>query len=68
MIAIAIVGLGGIGNNHARCYGNNPKTKVVAVCDILKDRADKAADAHKASYSVQEMLASGARMAGDSAS
>jgi predicted dehydrogenase len=60
MISVAIVGLGGIGNNHARCYGNNSKTKVVAVCDILKDRADKAACAYDATafYSVQEMLAS----------
>ena len=64
MINIAIVGLGGIGNTHARCYGNNRRTKVVAVCDILKDRADEAADIHKtrAFYSVQEMLASGVKI------
>ena len=64
MIKVAIVGLGGIGNTHARCYGANPRTKVVAVCDILKDRADEAADAHKAKafYSVQEMLASGIKI------
>lgn len=61
MLKIAIVGLGGIGNNHARCYLANPHTELVAVCDILKDRADKAAETHKAKafYSVQEMLASG---------
>ena len=64
MINVAIVGLGGIGNTHASCYAANPKTKVVAVCDILKDRADEAADAHKARafYSVQEMLASGLKI------
>ena len=48
MINIAIVDLGGIGNEHARCYGANRKTKVVAVCDIIKERADKAADSYKA--------------------
>src|SRR5690606_19656103 len=44
MFNIAVVGLGGIGNNHARCYAANEHTQVVAVCDILKDRADKAAE------------------------
>ena len=64
MINIAVVGLGGIGNNHARCYGNNPRTKVVAICDILKERADEAADTHEARAfcSVQEMLAADVRI------
>lgn len=64
MFNIAVVGLGGIGNNHARCYAANEHTQVVAVCDILKDRADKAAEAHKtrAFYSVAEMLASGLKI------
>src|SRR5262249_55210630 len=64
MLDIAIIGLGGIGNTHAGCYKNNPKTKLVAVCDILKERADKAAAAHgaKAFYSVQEMLSSGMKI------
>jgi predicted dehydrogenase len=59
MLRIAIVGLGGIGNTHANCYKNNPNTKVVAVCDLIKEKADKAAAAHecKAFYSVKEMLA-----------
>ena len=64
MINVAIVGLGGIGNNHARCYANNPDTKLVAVCDLNKERADKAAKEHdaKAFYSVKEMLASGMKI------
>src|ERR1035437_9880725 len=61
MLRVAIVGLGGIGNNHARCYKDNPKCKLVAVCDIIKERADKAAAAYgcPAFYSVKEMLAAG---------
>ena len=61
MLRVAIVGLGGIGNTHARVYQANPKCKIVAVCDILKDRADKAAAAYgcPAFYSVKEMLADG---------
>jgi len=61
MLKVAIVGLGGIGNTHARCYKDNPKCKLVAVCDIIKERADKAAAAYgcPAYYSVKEMLAAG---------
>ena len=64
MINIAVVGLGGIGSLHARCYGANPRTKAVAVCDIIKERADEAADTHEARAfcSVQEMLAADVRI------
>jgi len=60
-LKIGIVGLGGIGNTHARVYQEMEQVKIVAVCDIIKERADKAAQAYgaKAFYSVQEMLASG---------
>jgi predicted dehydrogenase len=61
MLDIAIVGLGGIGNNHARCYTANKYTRVVAVCDIIKEKADAAAERYnaRAFYSVKEMLKSG---------
>ncbi len=64
MLHIGVVGLGGIGNRHAKCYGNNRKTKVVAVCDIIPERADKAAETYgaKAFYSVTDMLASGVHL------
>jgi len=64
MLNVAIVGLGGIGNTHARCYTADSRCKIVAVCDILKDRADKAAAAYAAPafYSVREMLASGLKI------
>jgi predicted dehydrogenase len=60
-LKVAVVGLGNIGNLHAGVYQKNPATKIVAVCDILKDRADKAAARYGAPafYSVKDMLASG---------
>jgi predicted dehydrogenase len=63
-LQVAIVGLGGIGNTHARVYQARSDCKIVAVCDILRDRADKAAQAYgcPAFYSVQEMLHSGIRI------
>ncbi len=64
MLHIGIVGLGGIGNNHARCYTNNRHAKVVAVCDIIRERADNAAAAYgaQAFYSVRQMLKSGVKL------
>lgn len=55
---VAVVGLGGIGNNHARCYLKNPRVKLVAVCDILRERADKAAKEYNvpAFYSVDDLI------------
>lgn len=60
-LRIGIVGLGGIGNTHARVYQELEQTEIVAVCDIIKEKADKAAADYgaKAFYSVQEMLDSG---------
>ena len=64
MLQVGIVGLGGIGNNHARCYTDNRHAKLVAVCDIIRERADKAAAAYgaQAFYSVRQMLKSGIRL------
>jgi len=60
-LRIGVVGMGGIGNLHARCYTENRHTNVVAVCDIIKERADRAAEQWNAKpfYSVRAMLASG---------
>lgn len=57
-LRVAIVGLGGIGNNHGRCYQKNANVELVAVCDILKDRADAAAKTFgvPAYLSVDDML------------
>jgi len=63
-LRVAIVGMGNIGNTHARVYKENPKSEIVAVCDIIKERADRAAQQYgcPAFYSVGDMLASGVRI------
>ncbi len=55
---VAVIGLGGIGNTHAPIYQANDKTNLLAVCDIDKERADKAAERYgvKAYYSVEDLL------------
>jgi len=60
-LKVAIVGMGGIGNVHGGVYQKRPDCKIVAVCDIIKERADKAAAQYHAPafYSIKEMLASG---------
>lgn len=58
MLNVAIIGLGNIGNTHAPVYQSSSLANLVAVCDVLKERADKAADRYgvRAYYSVEEML------------
>jgi len=59
-LKVAIVGVGNIGNVHGRAYQAHPDTQIVAVCDIIPERADRAAEkfACQGFYSVQEMLKS----------
>jgi len=63
-LKIGIVGVGNIGSIHAGVYAENPKTEIAAVCDIDRDKADRAAARFgaKAFYSVSEMLAGGIRL------
>ena len=60
-LKVAIVGMGGIGNVHGGCYAEDPLSEVAAVCDIIKERADRGAAKFNCPgfYSVKEMLASG---------
>ena len=60
-LKIGIVGIGNIGGIHAGVYQENPKTEIVAICDIIREKADAAAVRYgaKAFYSVKEMAASG---------
>ncbi len=60
-LRVAIVGVGNIGNIHGRIYQAHPDTEIVAVCDINRERADRAAEKYSCQgfYSVQEMLDSG---------
>ncbi|PKO23653.1 MAG: oxidoreductase [Chloroflexi bacterium HGW-Chloroflexi-1] len=57
-LKIGVVGLRGIGNQHATCHKNDPLANLVAVCDVVKARADAAAAKYgvKAYYSLAEML------------
>jgi predicted dehydrogenase len=43
-VGIGIIGCGVIAGAHIKCYLNNPHAKVVAVCDIVEDKAKEAAD------------------------
>ena len=63
-LKIGIVGVGNIGSTHAPVYVSNPKTEIVACCDIIKEKADAGAAKFggKAFYSVKEMLASGIKL------
>lgn len=60
MLRVAVVGLGGIGRTHARCYAENPDAKLVALCDLLPDRVDPVAEQYgvPAYHDLDEMLAS----------
>ena len=42
-LKVAVVGMGGIGHAHATCYKENPLAELVAVCDVIKEKADAAA-------------------------
>ncbi len=41
----AVIGMGPIGNRHARIYRADPLTELVGVCDLLPDRANAASKA-----------------------
>lgn len=57
-LKVGIVGMRGIGNNHANCHSEDELSDFVAVCDVVKERADEAAEKHgvKAYYSLKDML------------
>lgn len=57
-LRIGLVGARGIGTLHADCHSKDPLANLVAVCDVVKDRADKIAQKHgiKAYYDFDEML------------
>lgn len=60
-LRVAIVGVGNIGNVHADVYLKRTDVEVVAVCDIIPERADRAAEKCRCEgfYSVKEMLKRG---------
>jgi predicted dehydrogenase len=58
MLKVAVIGLGGIGNTHATVYQADALSNLVAVCDMDKARADKAADRYgvRAYYSITDLV------------
>lgn len=59
MQRVCVIGMGPIGNLHADIYRENPLSELVGVCDIIPERADKAAArlGVPAFYDAHEMLA-----------
>jgi len=60
MLKVAVIGVNNIGSIHTSVYRENRNVELVAVCDLLVDRADAAAKelGVKAYYSVADMLKS----------
>ena len=58
-LKVGVVGLRNIGNTHARVYAADPLAELVAVCDLLDERASAAAARYgaRAYRTVEEMLA-----------
>jgi predicted dehydrogenase len=58
-LKVGVVGLRGIGNKHAGCHQEDELAELVAVCDLIKERADEGAEKYgvKAYYSLKDMLA-----------
>ncbi|MEE4195442.1 MAG: Gfo/Idh/MocA family oxidoreductase [Anaerolineae bacterium] len=63
-LKVAIVGMGNIGNRHAQVYVKRDDVEIVAVCDIIPEKANKAAEKYgaKAFYSIQDMIKSGIKI------
>src|SRR5271165_732676 len=57
-LKIGLVGLRGIGQGHAAAYAQDPLGDMVAVCDVVKARADSLAEKYGVTvyYSLKEML------------
>lgn len=58
MLRVCVIGMGPIGNRHATIYKDDPRAELVGVCDVLRERADAAAErlGVPAFYDAQKML------------
>ena len=58
VLRVAVIGLGPIGNRHAKLYRQDPLAELVGLCDVIKERADQAARDYQAPafYDVETML------------
>lgn len=58
MLRVCVIGMGPIGNNHAKIYTETDYTELVGVCDIKRDRAEAAGKKYGVPYylDAQKML------------
>jgi len=58
-LKVGVVGCRGIGERHAECHSQDALAELVAVCDVVKERADAVAQKvnAKAYYCLEDMLA-----------
>ena len=58
MLRVCVIGMGPIGNRHAKLYRENSLAELVGVCDMQRDRADAAAARHgvPAFHDARQML------------
>jgi predicted dehydrogenase len=58
-LKVGIIGMRGIGDLHCQVHSKDPLSNFVAVCDVVKERADAAAQKYgvKAYYTLKDMLA-----------
>ena len=58
MLKVCVIGMGPIGNNHARIYKMLDFVELVGVCDIIKERAETAGKTYDVPYylDAQKML------------
>ena len=58
-LKVGVVGTNGIGKLHAQCHSADDLAHLVAVCDVIPERASETAEAHgvPAYHSLGEMLA-----------
>ena len=42
-VRVAVIGCGVISELHLRCFAHNPQARVAAVCDLVPERAERAA-------------------------
>lgn len=57
-LKVGMVGFNSIANSHVNTHVQDPLAELVAICDAVKERADKAAEKYgcKAYYSLEDML------------
>lgn len=58
MQRVCVIGMGHIGNTHARAYMDYAESELVGVCDIIKERAETAGKTYNVPYflNAEEML------------